>query len=55
MPGAVMMLPFDTTGFAPSTSRKSVRSTSGIGISSWWPNISSAASICGSWSTEVAE
>ena len=55
MPGAVRMLPFDTSGFAPSTSRKAVRSTSGIGSSSWWPNISSDASICGSWSTEVAE
>ena len=54
-PGAVMRLPFETSGFAPRISRKSVRSMSGIGRRSWWPNMSSAASICGSWSTEVAE
>ena len=50
-----MRLPLEAMGFAPSTRKKAVRSTSGTGSSSWWPNISSAASICGSWSTEVAE
>ena len=55
MPGAVIKLPFDATGFAPSTRKKSVRSTSGTGSRSWCPNISSDASMWGSWSTEVAE
>ena len=39
MPGAVMMLPFDASGFAPRISMKRVRSTSGIGKRSWWPNM----------------
>lgn len=55
MLGAVMMLPLDTAGFAPTQMNSSVRSTSGTGISSWLPNISSAASICGNASTEFAE
>ena len=55
MPGAVRMLPLLAAGLAPIISRKSVRSTSGMGISSGWPSISSAARWCGSWSTLVAE
>ena len=55
MPPAVIRLPFDARGLAPSMRKKLVRSTSGTGRRSWWPNISSAASMCGSWSTEVAE
>jgi hypothetical protein len=55
MPGAVIRLPFEARGLAPSISMKPVRSTSGTGNSSWLPNISSAASMCGSWSVEVAE
>jgi hypothetical protein len=50
-----MRLPFEASGFAPSISRKWVRSTSGTGSRSWCPNISREASMCGSWSTEVAE
>ena len=45
--GAVIRLPLEASGLAPSTRKKWVRSTSGTGISSWWPNISSAASMCG--------
>ena len=55
MPGAVMRLPFEASGLAPKTRKSCVRSTSGTGSSSWWPNMSSAASIWGSWSTDVAE
>src|SRR5258708_89719 len=40
---------------ASRMSRKSVRSRSGIGSSSWWPNIMREASMWGSWSTDVAE
>jgi hypothetical protein len=36
-PGAVMMLPLLTAGFAPITKKKSVRSMSGIGRRTWWP------------------
>jgi hypothetical protein len=35
--------PFDTNGFAPTTKRKSVRSTSGIGTSSGVPYMSALA------------
>ena len=31
-----------------------MRSMSGIGSSSWWPNSCQATSWCGSWSTDVA-
>ena len=55
IPPAVIKLPLEASGFAPSMRKKPVRSTSGTGSISWCPNISSAASICGSWSTEVAE
>jgi hypothetical protein len=55
MPGAVIRLPFDASGLAPKARKSCVRSTSGTGSRSWCPNISSAASICGSWSTDVAE
>ena len=45
--GAVMMLPFETTGFAPTTSQWSVRSMSGTGMKSTCPNISCDARMCG--------
>ncbi len=54
-PGAVMSEPFDTDGFAPSTSMWSVRSMSGIGNSARFPNISADVRCCGSWSADVAE
>ena len=55
MPAAVMMLPLETSGFAPMQRKKCARSTSGTGMSAWCPNISSATSMCGSWSALVAE
>jgi len=53
--GAVSRLPFEASGFAPRTSRKSLRSTSGIGTVRPPPNIAAQASIFGSWSTLEAE
>jgi hypothetical protein len=35
--GAVITLPFDTSGLAPSTSRSCVRSRSGMGMTPWFP------------------
>ncbi len=55
MSGAVSRLPLETTGFAPSTRRKSVRSTSGIGKASGAPKSRQLDTIFGSWSTLVAE
>ena len=55
MSGAVSRLPFDTSGFAPSISRWSLRSTSGIGTDSIAPNISPADICFGIWSTVDAE
>ena len=52
--GAVIRLPLDTSGFAPMQTNRSVRSMSGTGSSAWWPSIRYAASICGSWSSDVA-
>ena len=54
IPGAVMMLPLLTSGFAPIIKKKSVRSTSGTGRSIGWPNICVAATWWGNWSTLVA-
>ncbi len=42
------------SGWSRRTSRRSVRSRSGTGSSSWWPYIRWATSWAGSWSTEVA-
>ena len=50
-----MMLPFDASGFAPSISRKSVRSMSEMGNIPGPPRIWLLATIIGSWSTLVAE
>ncbi len=55
IPGADMMLPLDTSGLAPSITKRSQRSTSGTDINSWCPYIRYDASIFGSWSTDVAE
>jgi hypothetical protein len=52
--GAVMRLPFDASGLAPSISRWSVRSRSGIGTDSPAPNISPALTCFGIWSTVLA-
>ena len=46
--------PFEAIGLAPKTSRNSVRSMSGTGSSSWWPNCSMPTYMCGIWSTEDA-
>ena len=46
MPGAVMMLPLETSGFAPMHRKNCERATSGTEMSAWWPNISSATSMC---------
>jgi hypothetical protein len=53
--GAVMRLPFETSGFAPRISRWSVRSTSAIGTDSIVPNMSPAETCFGIWSTVDAE
>ena len=52
--GAVHRDPFETIGFAPRMSMKSVRSMSGIGIDRPVPNISPAATWVGIWSTVLA-
>ena len=52
--GAVISEPLEAIGLAPSTRRYDVRSRSGIGSSSWWPNICHATSWCGTWSTVEA-
>jgi len=53
--GAVMSEPLDASGLAPSTSRKSVRSRSGIGTLVAVPNIRPQAICLGYWSTVEAE
>ena len=45
--GTVHRLPFDTTGFAPITTSRSVRARSGTGIDSQCPNISPTDSCLG--------
>jgi hypothetical protein len=45
----------DTIGFAPSTTSSCVRSRSGTGIESQWPNIRPADSCFGIWSSVDAE
>ena len=52
--GEVIRLPFETSGFAPSTSRCSQRSRSGTGTLSAAPNISPADTCFGIWSTVLA-
>ena len=49
--GAVSRLPFETSGLAPSISRWSQRSTSGIGTDSIVPNIRPDETCFGIWST----
>jgi hypothetical protein len=53
--GTVHMLPFDAIGFAPSTTNSCVRSRSGTGTLSQWPNIRPAESCFGIWSSVDAE
>ena len=53
--GTVIREPLDAIGLAPMTRNHDVRSMSGIGRKSWWPNIRCATSWWGSWSTDVAE
>ena len=55
MSGAVIRLPFDSSGLAPRMSRWSVRSTSGIGMLSGPPNISPLLTCLGIWSRVLAE
>ncbi len=55
MSGAVSRLPLETSGFAPSTRKNSVWSTSGTAKRPGDPNIWDWATILGSWSTLVAE
>ena len=52
--GTVISEPLDAIGLAPITRKYDVRSMSGIGRKSWWPNIRCATSWWGSWSTDVA-
>ena len=54
-PGAPMIEPADATGLPPMQTNSCVRSTSGTGIRNWWPNIAQDATMCGNWSTLVAE
>ena len=54
MSGAVIRLPFDTSGLAPSISRWSVRSRSGTGTESIVPNIRPDETCLGIWSTVEA-
>ena len=53
--GAVMSDPLEAIGLAPRTSRKSVRSRSGIAMLSPVPNMSAEAICFGYWSTVDAE
>ena len=53
--GAVIRLPFDTTGSAPRMSRNDVRSRSGTGTLRAVPNMSPALTCFGIWSTVLAE
>ena len=54
-PGALMMEPPDATGLPPMQTNSCVRSTSGTGTRNWCPNIAHDATMCGNWSTLVAE
>ena len=55
MSGAVIRLPLDTAGLPPMMTKNAVRSTSGMGNKNGCPNINAAATMCGSWSNELAE
>ena len=55
MSGAVIRLPFETSGLAPRMSKCWQRSTSGIGTVRIVPNISPAEICFGIWSTVLAE
>ena len=55
MSGAVIRLPLEASGLAPSISRWSVRSTSGTASVVPVPNIRAEASCLGIWSTVEAE
>jgi hypothetical protein len=55
MSGAVIRLPFETSGSAPRTRRKSVRSRSGTGTLRPVPNMRPTATCFGIWSTVLAE
>ena len=52
--GAVISEPLEAIGLAPNTRKYDVRSRSGIGSSSWWPNSCHATSWWGTWSTVEA-
>ncbi len=54
-PGAPMSEPADATGLPPMQTNSCVRSTSGTGIRNWCPNNAQDATMCGNWSTLVAE
>ena len=54
MPGAVIRLPFEASGFAPSTQSSCVWSTSGIGIETAVPNMHAAETCFGCWSVVPA-
>ena len=54
-PGALIRDPPEATGFPPMQTNSCVLSTSGTGIRNWCPNIMQEATMCGSWSTLVAE
>ena len=49
-----MSEPLEAIGLAPRTRKNDVRSMSGTGRSSWWPNICQATNWCGIWSTVEA-
>ena len=53
--GTVQRLPFDTAGFAPRITSRSVRAMSGTGIDSQSPNIRPLESCFGIWSSVEAE
>lgn len=53
--GAVQSEPFDSSGLAPSMSRYPVRSRSGTGMVSGWPNIRPLDTCFGIWSAVLAE
>ncbi len=50
-----MIEPADATGLPPMQTNNCVRSTSGTGMRNWCPNIAHDATMCGNWSTLVAE
>jgi hypothetical protein len=52
--GTVNRLPFETSGFVPSSSRYSQRSMSGTGMLSDVPNINPQETCFGNWSTVLA-